>query len=129
MSDNVYVCECCGGKVNPATLTCEYCGTKYKRDSADRVPRLYVETFSNPVRTFSAVTLMDRNDLHLLGPHEASKVAVNALTHELAQAIPSHMLVESEYDPEHMAYKVRGTIKLVEPAKVPTQYDLWRGMN
>ena len=106
-----YLCECCGGHINEKTMTCEFCGTKYKRD--DDVIR--IETFRNPVRTFTACAEMDDDIIDYMGAETASKIIVNKLTAELSKAIWSNMVVESEHDIHNMRHRIRGTIKMVEP--------------
>ena len=118
MSDNAYLCECCGGTVDPVTLKCDYCGTKYKRDLNNTIR---VETFINPVRTFSATTALDVDGIRTLGVEQASEFAMKHLARQLAEAIPQNMLVESELDPVHHCYNVRGMIKLVEPVNKSTR--------
>lgn len=106
-----YLCECCGGHINEKTMTCEFCGTKYKLD--DEVIR--IETFRNPVRTFTACVEMDDDSLREVGAETASKIIVNKLTAELSKAISRNMVVESEHDIHYMRHRIRGTIKMVEP--------------
>ena len=106
-----YLCECCGGHINPTTMTCEFCGTKYKRD--DTVIR--IETFRNPVRTFTACAEMEDDFIHDIGAETASKIIMNELTLKLSKAIWSNMVVESEQDMARRVHRIRGTIKMVEP--------------
>ncbi len=102
-----YICDCCGGQFDISTMKCPYCGTQYKKDD-DHIIR--IETFRNPVKTFSAcVEVTDKEGLDY---------ALNVLSKELAKAIPSVMEVRTEYDPRSMTNRVSGRIKVVQPVNV-----------
>ena len=112
MKAESYICQCCGGRIDPKTMTCDYCGTAYKKEH-DNLIR--IETFHNPVQTFAAQVAMDPYILTELGPKEASKVAMNQLVDELSKCIAPMMEVYSEYRPEFGIHVVNGRIKVVQP--------------
>lgn len=107
-----YICECCGGQIDPSTMTCRYCGTQYKRDD-DRIIR--IDTFTNPVHTFKACVAVPNE---MMREDFGRELAINSLVSELSNVIPSHMLVASEYDYEHHITRLSGTIKIVHPVNV-----------
>lgn len=113
MNLEMYKCKCCGGHINRATMICEYCGTPYREEN-NRLIR--IETFQNPVETFSARVMMDdhimRESVEL-----ASKVALEQLSHELSKCVLPMMVVEHNFDPCLGRHEIRGTIKVVRPLK------------
>lgn len=113
MSDNKYICECCGGKVNPVTLTCEYCGTKYKRDYDANVFR--IETFQAPVDKFTCGVVMDQRELHVLGPEKASEIAIHKIAEQMAEGLIPMIKYNVEYDPFGCCYNYRGEIRAIRP--------------
>jgi hypothetical protein len=108
-----YICDCCGGKINPQTMKCEFCGTQYKRDYDDNVFR--IETYTNPVRTFAAEVLVNGEDIHAFGAERMSEFALKTLVRKLSDCLSSSMVVDSEYDYTLNQHRVRGTIKMVQP--------------
>ena len=95
-----YVCQCCGGVIDRHTMKCEYCGTTYKADYETQ--RLYVETYTNPVRTLRVAATIRPEDLH-------------RLQEQLAESLLPLMRYETTFDYEHMYYKVYGDLKAVVP--------------
>lgn len=110
---NKFICECCGGAINPRTYQCEYCGTQYKRDDDDQIIR--IETFRSPVRTFAAEVVIDSYDIQTMGAETASAIAVKSLTQKLAECIAPYMSMEQEYVIDRNIHKIRGKVKIIEP--------------
>lgn len=101
------MCECCGGQIDRVKMQCKYCGTQY-REEFDRPIR--IETFRNPVRTFSACVEVDSK--------VNAEYAIKVLANELSEVIPSVMEVRTEYDPRMMTNRVYGRIKVIQPVNV-----------
>lgn len=106
-----YICECCGGHINPRTMKCEYCGTQYKKEYDNYVR---IETFQNPVITLKSRVMLDR-DVPL---EVASRYALEELTRELARNLTPFLVTESMYHPDTMLTEVNGMIKIVKPEKI-----------
>ena len=117
-----YVCDCCGGTINPLTMTCEYCGTKYKRDD-DWVRPIRIETYHNPVQTYTARVDVSAYDVRTHDPGIISQIAVKELARELSKCIAPNMVIESQPDIKYGGYTVFGTVKVVTPA---CGADKWR---
>lgn len=114
MINNRYVCECCGGKVNPVTLTCEYCGTKYKQDPvANNVFR--IETFQAPVDKFACKVVMDQRELYALGPEKASEIAIHKIASQMAKGLIPMIKYNVDYDPCSCCYTYFGEIRVIRP--------------
>lgn len=114
MNDNRYVCECCGGKVNPDTLTCEYCGTKYKLDYyANNFLRR--ETFQAPVDRFACKVVMDQRNLYTLGPEKASEFAIHKIASQMAKGLIPMIKYNVDYDPCDCTYTYFGEIRAIRP--------------
>lgn len=117
-----YVCDCCGGKINTLTMTCEYCGTKYKRDDDDWAKPIRIETYRNPINTYTACVKVDAYDVQN-DPTTTSRIAVEELAHELAKSIAPNMVVETQRDIYSGGYLVYGTVRVVKPINGA---DKWR---
>ena len=106
-----YICECCGGQINPLTMQCEYCGTQYKKES-EEVFR--IETFQGKVQTFQTAYSIPSEDL-IRYPKEVSEIAVRHVANQLAQVIAPYCEYRVEDDPMRMAKRIYARIKIVEP--------------
>ena len=114
MINNKYICECCGGKVNPVTLACEYCGTKYKQDY-DTNSVFRIETFQAPVDKFACEVVMDQRDIYVLGPEKASEIAIHKIAARMADGLIPMIKYNMEYDPICCGYKYHGEIRAIRP--------------
>lgn len=93
---NNYICECCNGHIDPRTMTCEYCGTQYKREHDDSVIR--IETYKNPIQVLKAsASITDR--MLREEPQKASEYAIRAMASKFAEIIAPYMVVQTSYDP------------------------------
>ena len=106
-----YVCECCGGQINPRTMQCEYCGTQYKKEN-EEVFR--IETFHGKVQTFQTAYSIPNEDL-IRYPKEVSEIAVHQVANQLAQVIAPYCEYWVEDDPMRASKCIRSRIKIVEP--------------
>lgn len=111
-----YKCSCCGGNINQATMTCEYCGTEYKKEHENVVR---VETFQNPVRTLGCKRMLDRRVL-MSDPEDYSKFAIQSLARQFAEVIAPYMYLESSLDYETGRIILDAKIKVVEPVIKPS---------
>ena len=107
-----YICECCGGHIDPHTMKCEYCGTQCEKHN-ENVYR--IETFNSPVRTFESVYEIDDDMLSHCSSQDISRIVMNRLTDQLAQIITPYCEYETERDIRNFSYRVRARIKIVEP--------------
>ena len=107
-----YRCTHCGGHISPTTMKCEYCGTQYKIEN-DQILR--IETFHNPVETFSAVEVVSKEMILKMGVENAGEYAMRHLASKLAECIPTAMQVTTEYDYSQGVQMIKGTIKLIRP--------------
>lgn len=108
-------CSNCGGRINPNTMRCEYCGTQYKKEADERI--IKVETFQNPIKVYKTQMTVPRE--HLNGNEETmSKIVINQLARNLADAFAENMEVHSEYDPMLNGYRITSRVRIVEPKHI-----------
>ena len=122
MNLKLYKCECCGGNINRATLKCEYCGTQYKDDQNDAIIR--IETFRNPVDTYTAAVRFCDEDIHTIGPDKISEIAIKELTHKLSDCIAQNMVISHYYEPSSRSHSIRGDIKVIRPVEGSSNWRL-----
>lgn len=105
-------CVCCGGRINRATMRCEYCGTEY--EIKDNNPIMRIESFQNPVREFRACVLVDDYDLQI-GGEEYMKHATNRLCEKMLPAVLSGMRIRAERDYRTNMTRLDGSLRIVIP--------------
>ena len=108
-----YVCTCCGGAIDPATMECKYCGTKFKRDVDTRLVR--IETYTNPVRTLKAKVTLNDELMRTCDPKDVSKLAMTELIDEFAECLAPYLQIDMMTDPRFNQTHICGTLKLVAP--------------
>lgn len=119
-----YICECCGGKINPRTMKCEYCDTEYKREGDDVIR---IETFRNPVELFECAADIPR-EMILRDPNMASRYACNTIARKLAESVMPYMMFETCEDPLHHQTRLTGMIRVVIPKEESRGFDSRRIM-
>ena len=120
-----YICDCCGGKINPQTMECEYCGTQFREDFLnDTVIR--IETFKNPVETLKAAVVLPEEHVKAIGTEHASEFITKELSHKLSEGLAHYMVLENRFDPYRLVYVTSATVKVVVPKN---GFEYWRVNN
>lgn len=109
-------CTNCAGTINRATMTCEYCGTKYQDDSNGLRP-LIIEHQTSPVRILKTQatipTELMRDDC--LAKDSVSHMAMSGIRNQLAKALEDCMEMEMHYDIRQMRYIITARVRVLEP--------------
>lgn len=110
-------CPNCGAPIKGSR--CEYCGTQFHQDYDMRLPQINIIREDRPCDVLGATTIIPRDWIqHGSIPEETeqvSKIAINALSHDLAEALQNYMDLEVEYEPWEQNYKVRSRVRVVRP--------------
>ena len=111
------VCECCGGTINRSTMTCEFCGTQYKRSEYEHMPIMRVETYHNPVQTLKYG--MDVTDMinYGLSSEDIAERAMKTMCNKLADQLAPYIKISQSEDYPFNRTKIVGELKLVQPIK------------
>ena len=72
-------CKNCGGRINPVTMRCEYCGTQYE----ERMDRI-VFVSDRQAEVLRAAVLINDEMIHLMGEETVSKYAIDEIALKLA---------------------------------------------
>ena len=104
-----YICQCCGGKINRITMTCEYCGTQYEQinNNVFRIERVKL-----PVREFAVRTVIPS---YISDPQEVAEIALHRTANELAKIIAPYCEYYRDYEPYLMQDRIQARIKLIQP--------------
>ena len=117
MTDEKYICQCCGGRIDRKTMTCEYCGTQYKEEYSNV---LKVEMFQNPVRTLATRIVIDDFAMRT-SPKDYSEFAIKELARQFAECIAPYMDIQHTFDSRTRISRLDAKIKVVEPINKPME--------
>lgn len=109
------VCTQCGGTINRATYTCEYCGTKFKEDSPNIV---HMVSIRQDVKVIQSQRILDDEMIHVMGSKDASEYVLKQMAAEMAEILIPMMDVKvcrDELDFIRNTHTVKARLRVVEP--------------
>lgn len=108
-----FICECCGGQVDPAALKCEYCGTTYRLD--ENYKPIMIQTYMAPTHTFTVKTKIDSTLLSLYG-REYTDMVVREISGQLAERLLPYIEYQIQPNLEDIGgLNLYSTIRVCEP--------------
>ena len=121
------ICTQCGGRIDPKTNTCEYCGTKFKVDN-DKV--ISVETYTNPVVTLASVTRLPMEQLSYSYPNHSQLVeySINRIAEELAHGLIPYIKYSYGRDMKTNCVDIHGEVKVVIPVNRNEPSEMLSGL-
>lgn len=108
-----YECTQCGGNINPATMTCEYCGSKFKRDADDRP--IFISKFDPKMDVLKAQVIIPNETVYYMGAKEASQVAMHELVDKITESISQYLDILVETDLMHNTRILSGKLRIIRP--------------
>ena len=110
-------CKNCAGRINKATMTCEYCGTQYEGLYADGMLHCVVEHQSSPVKILKMETSIPEELLreNCLAKNSVADMAMGDIRHQLAKALEDCMEIEMHYDIRQMRQVITARVRVLEP--------------
>lgn len=121
-----YICDCCGGQINRATMKCEYCGTAYRDTFEDRLVR--IETYDRcPVKTIRAAFSISREHFEESPEHMMGYVA-REMAAKITEEILPRCQFQADYDPVWNRFRIYSQCKVVEPIDAGVE-TLSRGLS
>ena len=108
-----FICECCGGQVDPAAMKCEYCGTTYRLD--ENYKPIMIQTYSAPIHTFAVNTKIDSTLLSLYGRDYTDRV-VREISGQLAERLLPYIEYRIQPNIEDIGLNLYSTVRVCEPA-------------
>ena len=116
-----FICDCCGGQINPATMKCEYCGTAYRDDRLIRI-----ETYRSPVKPIRVAFSIDR-EAFKMSPESMTGYVAHQMAAKITEEILPYCQFQSEYDPYRQRFNIYSQCKVVEPIDAGPE-SLMRGI-
>ena len=109
------VCECCGGAINPNSLVCEYCGTRYKEDRSFNGEIRYIQTCPTSIVPLGYRMEVTEDVMSHIPPDKLAEYSMREMTRKLAEALVPYVKIETERDIYTQRQIIRGTVRVVEP--------------
>lgn len=108
------VCTSCGAPINPKTGVCPYCGSRYRIDYD--LPRPVPIMVENPhVIRLGARANYPLEAFDSLTPDELSKLAIDQLAHNMADALAGYMDIKTYRNYETRSLVVDANLRVVPP--------------
>lgn len=109
-------CTNCAGKINRATMTCEYCGTQFESLNANNEVVMVVEHQSSPVRILRAQTTIPIELMRGMSKDfYVADMAMDDIRKQLAKALEDCMTIEMTYDIKTMKQIITAKVRVLEP--------------
>lgn len=107
------ICECCGGRIDRATMVCQMCGTAYKLDEYEQPIRIM--EYSQRVDTISTCVSVPRYLIDSMGEKEAMEMTLHKMAEQMAEKIMPLIEFTHEYEPITQVYTTYGRLKVANP--------------
>lgn len=105
-------CKNCGGRVDPNTLRCEYCGTQYARDRSNV---LRVETFPAKVDVLCSEVVFPEYMFLCDDPEPVTEYAVKSLCHSFTERLLPYMEIKDMHDPATLERHLKAYLRVARP--------------
>lgn len=109
------ICPQCGGRINEATMQCEFCGTNFRSRAQDV---LKIELERPGVHTLRSNVLMDDEMVAALGAEKASELALQEMAQRMARCIMPFVQVRTEQDYFFNKTRISGWLTVVDKGGV-----------
>lgn len=106
------ICTQCGGRINPAKMRCEYCGTQYEQKH-DKIVR--VETYQVSPVTLQASVCFGKEDADFLGPAVMSRQICGRMASEIAEELVKYIEYQIQEEPYTSSVIARGRVRVLPP--------------
>ena len=107
------ICTQCGGRVNPYTMRCEYCGTSFKRE--DNTNPLVVKINTQRADVLGVDTIVDNRLAESLPSEEITRIIHSEITRKLAEGLEPYVEYTVMEEPMFNHHVVKGRIRVLPP--------------
>lgn len=109
-------CDCCGGRIDGRTLSCQNCGMQYRiEESYDGFTLGRVEVYNGKFVTLHGCVGVPAYIVHDFGPERACELSIRQLAENMVPHIMPLMEYYNEFDPRTMTHKTFCEVRVAEP--------------
>lgn len=106
------ICTQCGGRINPAKMRCEYCGTQYEQKH-DQIVR--VETYQVRPVTLQAAASYPKELIDVIGAADISREICGRMARDIAEELTKYIDYQVQEDPYTKSVIARGRVRVLPP--------------
>lgn len=107
------ICECCGGRIDRATMVCQMCGTAYKLDEYEQPIRIM--EYSTRVETLNSRVAIPRYLVDHMETEDVMEMTLHKMARQMAEKIMPLIEFTHEYEPMTQEYVTYGRLKVANP--------------
>lgn len=112
-------CVNCGGKINEATMTCQFCGTEYQYDNQHRIRLVHsIMKFE----TLEGMIMLPSFFVHDK-PEQAMEMGLHEMAEKMVEKIMPLIEYRQAYDPRYNEYRMYGRVRVGVPQT--QNYNVW----
>lgn len=107
------ICPQCGGRINEASMSCEYCGTRFK----SKYDVIKVISERPGVHTLSCDVAIEKDAILLFGAEKASEIALKEIAGKMSKCIMPYISVQTSVADLWMEdmVRIRGRLRVIDP--------------
>ena len=110
------ICTQCGGTINPSTMRCEYCGTRYERTEDLTKPlRVIYSSEAKPQILQSKIAFNNQDLNYIPDTNEIARIVHSRITTQLAEALEPYVEYTVQEDPVYREQVIRGRVRVLPP--------------
>lgn len=106
------ICTQCGGRINPAKMRCEYCGTCYEQRDKQIIR---IETFQSHPVTLQASVIFGREYFDVIGAADMSKEICGRMARDIADELTKYIEYQIQEEPYTSSVIARGRVRVLPP--------------
>lgn len=109
-------CDCCGGRIDGRSLSCQNCGMQYRiEESSCGFTLGRVEVYNGKFITMNGLISVPAYTLYEMGPEKACEITIRELADRMAPHLIPFMEFQQSYDIERCCLKTCSEIRIAEP--------------
>ena len=110
------ICTQCGGRINPAKMRCEYCGTRYEQTGDLTKPLRIIYSSEVKSQILQSQVMMDNQMINVVSDtDEIARIIHSRITTQLAEAIEPYVEYTVQEDPMYRRQVIRGRVRVLPP--------------
>lgn len=108
-----YECTQCGGNINPATMICDYCGSRFESDYEGKP--IFISKFEPKMDVLQAEVFIPNESVFYMGAKEASEVATKELVNTITRSLTQYLDVMIRDDIGRNGSWLHGKLRIIRP--------------
>ena len=108
------ICTQCGGRIDPNTMRCEYCGTRFEKEN-DLAKPLVVKIDTQRADVLGANMIVDNWLAESLPSEEITRIIHSEITRKIVEGLEPYVEYTVMEEPVFNHHVVKGRIRVLPP--------------